>query len=302
MDVFARVIKLLTAIGLVALAGAIVFFSLEVQQLRLQLPLLLKQVDETTQRVSPIIDEIAELKQFLPQIIKQSENYQLLIPEILLRVDTVNQQVPIIIKEVSAITHSIDPILKQSDAWRSDLPSLLKLVRETNRTIAETNQQIANTLPKIPLILAESEALRNEVPIILTKAEVLVGQVEQVGQEASKGVVTGFVGGILSTPFSVLGKIGESTTKMLGLQSADSLSKQDQQSYNQAMARLMVEPLKGANQSWRNNDTGNKGTITISDIIQKEQKNCYQFISHFSIAKGKDQGSHKLTTEACNKR
>lgn len=300
MDVFARVIKLLTAIGLLALAGAIVLFSLEVQQLRLQLPLLLKQVDETAQRVSPIIDEIAELKQFLPQIIKQSEGYQRLIPEVLLRVDTVNQQVPIILKEVSTITHSIAPILKQSDAWRSELPALLKLVRKTNKTIADTNQQIANTLPKIPLILAESKALRKEVPIILTKAEVLVGQVEQVGQEASKGVVTGFVGGILSTPFSVLGKIGESTTKMLGLQSSDSLSKQDKKSYNQAMTRLMVEPVKGANQSWSNHDTGNKGTITISDILQREQKKCYQFISHFSIAKGKDQGNHKLTTEACD--
>lgn len=299
MVAFVRFTKLFFALGLLALAAAIVFFSLEIRQFRQQLPDILKQVDETSQRITPIIDEIAELKEFLPLIIKQSEGYQKLIPEVLVRVDMINQQMPTIINEISAVTQSIEPILKDSKAWRSELPALLAVVKETNVTIGNTNQQLANTLPNIPLILAESEALRNEVPIILTQAESLVGQVEQAGQEASKGVVTGIVGGILSTPFSLIGKIGESTTKMLGLENADSLSKSDRKSYNQAMERLMKKPSKGANQSWRNDDTGNKGTITISDVVQQEQKNCYHFTSQFFIAKGDDKGSHKLTTEAC---
>lgn len=299
MVAFVRFTKLFSALGLLALAAAIVFFSLEIRQFRQQLPEILKQVDETTQRITPIIDEIAELKEFLPLMIKQSEVYQKLIPEVLVRVDMINQQMPTIINEISAITQSIEPILKDSEAWRLELPVLLAAVKETNITIENTNQKIANTLPNIPLILAESEALRNEVPIILTQAESLVGQVEQAGQEASKGVVTGIVGGILSTPFSLIGKIGESTTKMLGLENADSLSKSDRRSYNQAMARLMKKPSKGAHQSWRNDDTGNKGTITISNVVQQEQKNCYHFTSQFFIAKGDDEGSHKLTTEAC---
>jgi surface antigen len=65
------------------------------------------------------------------------------------------------------------------------------------------------------------------------------------------------------------------------------------------MERLMKKPVKGANQSWDNDETGNKGTITISDVVQQEQKNCYHFISQFIIAKGDDKGSHKLTSKAC---
>jgi hypothetical protein len=284
LDAFTRFIKLFTALSILALAVAILFFTLEIRQFRQQLPVLLEQVDETTQRVSPIINEVAELRKVLPKIIEQSEGYQQLIPEVLRRVDM------------------IDPVLKQSDKWRAEIPALLNLVKETNKTIENTNQQIANTLPQIPLILAESEALRSEVPVILTKVESIVEQAERAGQDASKGMVTGLVGGILSTPFSLIGKIGENTTKRLGLKNEDSISKQDRKSYNQAMERLMKTPIKGANQSWNNEKTGNTGTITITEIIKKEQKNCYQLASQFSIAKGDDKGKHKLTTEACNKR
>jgi len=299
MDVFTRFTKLLTAIGLLSLAAAIIFFSFEVQQLRKQLPTILNQVDETVQRVSPIIDELSTLQKFLPQIIEQSQGYQQLIPEVLARIDIINQQVPIITNEVSIISQSIAPILKQTETWRLELPMLLKRVDETNKTIASTNLQIEQLLPTIPLILAESEALRNDIPVMLSEADTLIEKAEQAGQNASKGVVTGFVGGILSTPFSLIGKLSENTIKILRFQDPDTLSKQDKQFYNQAMNRLMKKPIEGNSQSWKNVNTGNKGTITISEVVQKEQQSCYQFISQFVIAEGDDQGSHELATEAC---
>ena len=307
MDTFVRFIKLLTALGLLALAAAIVFFASEIRQFRQQLPALLEQIDDTAQRVSPIINEVAELKQFVPQIIEQSKGYQQLIPEVLARVDMINQQVPIIINEVSTVTQSIEPILKQSDEWRAELPALLKLVdetnqtvRSTNKTIAGTNQQIANALPQIPLILAESEALRIEVPEIIAKAEALVGQAEQVGKDASKGMLTGFVGGILHSPFELIGKIGKDTTEILRLKDANSVSNKDRKLYGEAMARLMEKPKIGAKQSWSNGKSGNKGIITISEVAQQGKNKCYQFVSDFTIANGDDQGHHELTTEACS--
>jgi len=70
LNTFTRFTKLFTASSLLALAAAIIFFSLKTRQFRQQLPLLLEQVDDTTQRISPIINEIAELREVLPKILE----------------------------------------------------------------------------------------------------------------------------------------------------------------------------------------------------------------------------------------
>ena len=287
MDPFARFIKLLTALGMIILAASIVFFSIELSQFRQQLPILLKQIDETTQRVSPIIDEINDIKKFIPQIIQQSEGYQ--------------QQIPIILTQVSAINLSIKPILEQSQQWQSKLPKLLKAISETNKTIGNTNKIIAKALPQIPLILDESKALRAEIPEMLDKTESLMGQAEQAGKDASKGLVTGFVGGILSTPFTLLDNIGSNTIKKLHLKDGRSLSKEDRKYYDKAMARLMEKPKKGAKQTWSNSKSGNKGSIIIDKIVKQGESKCYKFANHFTIAKGDDQGVHELTIDTCDK-
>ncbi|GDY24801.1 hypothetical protein [Agarivorans sp. Toyoura001] len=299
MEGLLRLVRILTSIGLFALAAAIVFFTLELRQFREQLPMLLEKVDATAQRVDPIVAEVAELKTFIPQIIEQSAGYQALIPEVLERIDVINQQLPIIIDEVTTISQAIEPILAESDAWRGELPAVLKRVDDTNTTVRGTNQQIAKVVPQVPLILAESEALRVEIPEMIASADELVGKAEEAGKEASRGLVSGFVGGILTSPFNLIGKIGENTTERLGFKNADSLTETDREQYAKAMKKLMKAPKQDAKEQWSNRRSGNSGLITIKSIDKQGQAICYQLLSDFIIAEGEDAGEHQLTTETC---
>ncbi|BEU04295.1 hypothetical protein OAG1_30950 [Agarivorans sp. OAG1] len=300
MEGFLRFVRILTALGLFALAAAIVFFTLELRQVRTQLPSMLEQVDSTAQRVDPIVAQIAELQTFIPQIIEQSEGYQELIPEVLSRVDDINAQLPLIIDEVAAISQAIEPVLEQTEAWREELPGILKRVDETNTTVRGTNKEIAKVVPQVPLILAESEALRIEIPEMIASADDLVSKAEDAGKEASKGLVTGFVGGILTSPFNLIGRIGDSTTERLGLKSTDSITDEDRDEYEKAMKKLMKQPKQGAKEQWSNRKSGNSGVITIKALAMQGGVPCYQFVSDFVIAEGEDKGEHQLTTEACD--
>ncbi|WP_221076353.1 hypothetical protein [Agarivorans aestuarii] len=299
MEGFLRMVRVLTALGLFALTAAILFFTLELRQVRLQLPSMLEQVDSTAQRVDPIVAQVAELQTFIPQIIEQSEGYQELIPEVLSRVDDINAQLPLIMDEVAAISQAIEPVLEQTEAWREELPAILKRVDETNTTVRGTNKEIAKVVPQVPLILAESEALRIEIPEMIASADDLVSKAEDAGKEASKGLVTGFVGGILSSPFNLIGKIGDNTTERLGLKSTDSITDEDRDEYEKAMKKLMKRPKQGAKEQWSNRKSGNSGVITIKTVAMQGEVQCYQFVSDFVIAKGEDKGEHQLITEAC---
>jgi len=55
MDTFVRFIKLLTALGLLALAAAIVFFASEIRQFRQQLPALLEQSEGYQQLIPEVL-------------------------------------------------------------------------------------------------------------------------------------------------------------------------------------------------------------------------------------------------------
>lgn len=306
MEGFLRMVRVLTALGLFALTAAIVFFTLELRQVRLQLPSMLEQVDSTAQRVDPIVAQVAELQTFIPQIIEQSEGYQELIPEVLSRVDDINAQLPLIMDEVASVRQAIEPVLEQTEAWREELPAILKRVDETNTTVRGTNKEIAKVVPQVPLILAESEAIRGEsealraeIPEIIASADDLVSKAEDAGKEASKGLVTGFVGGILSSPFNLIGRIGDNTTERLGLKSSDSITDEDRDEYELAMKKLMKKPKQGAKQQWSNRSSGNSGVITIKAVAMQGQVQCYQFVSDFVIANGEDKGEHQLITEAC---
>ncbi|WP_220720609.1 hypothetical protein [Agarivorans litoreus] len=300
MEGLLRFVRALTALGLFTLAAAIVFFTLELRQLRIQLPSMLEQVDSTAQRVDPIVAQIVELQAFIPQIIEQSQGYQSLIPEVLSRVDAINTQLPLIIDEVAAISQAIKPVLLQSEAWRGELPAILKRVDDTNTTVRATNEEIAKVVPQVPLILAESEALRVEIPEMIASADELVSKAEEAGKEASRGLVTGFVGGVLSSPFNVIGSMSDSTTERLGFEPLASFSVEDREQYQQAMMKLMEQPKQGAKQQWHSRSSGNRGVITIKALAMQGELQCYQFVSDFVIIEGENKGEHQLMTEACD--
>jgi surface antigen/archaellum component FlaC len=287
--------RVLLAIAILALAWSIYTFTLEAKQVRVELPTLLTQIDQTAQRITPVVEEVQKIQAIIPSILEQSEKYQQAIPEVLARVDDINRQIPVILNEVQSVTAAIPPILEQSNQWHSSLPSLLEQVEQTNKTIRATNQQIAATNKQVPAILAESEALRVAMPEVIRQAESLVEQAEQAGREASKGAVTGVIGGILSSPFQLVDSL---TSQTFGVEDK-SFSDKDQQLHKQAVESLLRNPSAGQTIPWKNTSSGNSGTVSIQSTTQNGSSTCYSILSRLTIAKGTDKGTHSIVTERC---
>ncbi|GMQ48184.1 hypothetical protein [Vibrio sp. 10N] len=287
--------RALLALAIFALAWSIYTFTLEAKQVRVELPSLLTQIDQTAQRITPVVEEVQKIQAIIPSILEQSAQYQQAIPEVLERVDDINRQIPAILTQVQSVTAAIPPILEQSEHWHSSLPNLLKQVEQTNQTIRATNKQIAATNQQVPAILAESEALRVAMPEIIDQAEALVQQAEQAGREASKGAVTGVIGGILSSPFQLVDSL---TSQTFGVEDK-SFSAKDQQLHKQAVERLMRDPNSKQAIPWNNSGSGNSGTVSIQSATPSGSTMCYNILSRLTITKGPDKGTHSIVTERC---
>ncbi len=294
-----KAIKLLSGLGLIALAIALTLFTLELKQLRTELPQLLAQVDQTAQRVAPVIDEINKIQQLIPPILEQSKGYQDLIPQVLSRVDDINDQIPTLLNEIEQVRTALPPLVHQSEEWRKTVPALLERVDSTNKTVRDSNQQIAQVSAQVPSILKESENLRTDVPIIISQAENLVLQAEQAGREASKGAVTGVISGIFTSPIQLIDRIGDATAETLGLSESKSFTKEDQQLHKNAITALLKRPKKDKVETWSNSRSGNTGTVTIQSISTENDSTCYSIRSQIEIAKGPDKGLHNVVTDKC---
>ncbi|WP_242456560.1 hypothetical protein [Vibrio mediterranei] len=301
MEKFMAASKFAFSIALIVMAASIYNFTQEARQLRLELPTLLAQVDSTAQKITPVIQEIKNIQEIVPQILAQSEEYQRLIPEVLKRIDDVNQQVPVIVNEVAQVREAIPPILGETQKWHQSVPDILAEVDKTNTTVRQTNQQIAATNKQIPLILSESAALRKEVPDILTQAEGLVQQAEQAGREASKGAVSGVIGGILSSPFQLVDKITEVSADTFGLKESDSYTKKDKELHKEAVEALVKNPISGKSKTWSNRSSGNSGVVSIQSMKDSSESRCFTILSRLTIASGPDKGTHSVTTDKCIK-
>lgn len=289
-----NIIKIISGFGGILLAISIFMLVLQIQYLRVEIPTLIEKIDATVLRVTPIITEISQLQAVLPSIIEQSQGYQVLLPQVLTRIDDINQHIPAIIQEVEKVRSEIPPILEQTEAWRKVVPDMLTRVDNTNATISNVNQQI-------PSILDESVALRHDVPTMLTQAQTLVNQAETAGKQASKGVVSGVLGGIFSSPLQLIDTIGVISSDTLGLKDETSITEVDQQHYKDALSKLMLSPKEGHYQQWKNNTSGNYGVITINSIDINDGVSCYIIDSDFTIVTGKDKGKHNLSTKKCIK-
>ncbi|MCL9776884.1 coiled-coil domain-containing protein [Vibrio methylphosphonaticus] len=299
MDKLIALSRLLFAFALIALAAAIYSFTQEAKQLRTELPALLAQVDTTAQRITPVIAEINNLQSIVPSILEQSAEYQRLIPEVLQRIDDINQQLPLIVSEVEQVRDAIPPIIEQSDAWHRSLPTVLKQVDQTNQTVRQTNQQISNVNQKVPEILAESAALRKDVPEIIVQAEGLVAQAEQAGREASKGAVSGVIGGILNSPFQLVDKITDVSSETFGLKQDKSYTDSDRDKHKAALTKLMKTPQKGQSTRWSNSRSGNSGEVIIQSVTNTNDATCYSVLSRLNIDSGPDKGTHNVITDKC---
>jgi len=124
----------LLAASLFSLAGAIVYFSVQLANLSKDMPDLLSSIAKTSDKVEPVIKEVAQIRELIPPILKEVSATRKQIPAILQEVKQVREQIPPVLQEIREIRPLIPIVVEEVKNTREALPGLLtrseKLVKE----------------------------------------------------------------------------------------------------------------------------------------------------------------------------
>ncbi len=281
-----------------AIAGAIVYFAYQLAQIGNQVLSVTESLDRVTKHIDPTLHEIREIRVEITEVRK-------LIPEILEEVAEVRRHFPIIVDEVGEVRKSIPPILTRISSVEKQIPPLLKRVDEALAVVGEIQQQIPQivatadraiaTLDQtreemVPLVLQalqEIRLTRDSVELTLNRVEDLVedayfkatdaiGAAQEVGQEASEGVVKGIFTGLIKLPFQLVGTLASPIVKTIGQDVLKQLTEKDIELMATAGNLLFESGDINREQHWENPNSGNSGSITILRIIDHQGIDCVE--------------------------
>ncbi len=124
------------ALSIFALAGAIVYFSVQIVNVATEMPDLLASIDKVNENITPVVNEVTELRKQIPAILKEISEVRKQIPPILEEVKKVREQVPPILEEAREVRVLVPGVLAEVAATRKAIPPMLK---EGNRLIADAS-------------------------------------------------------------------------------------------------------------------------------------------------------------------
>lgn len=113
------------ALSIFALAGSIVYFTVQIVNVTTQMPALLESIDKVNENITPVVNEVTELRKQIPAILKEISETRKQIPPILEEVKNVREQVPAVLEEVKQTRIMVPDVLAEVAATRKALPSML---------------------------------------------------------------------------------------------------------------------------------------------------------------------------------
>lgn len=130
--------------SLFCLALSIVYVAYEIGTTRTQAPRLLVQVEQTSEKIAPVMKEIADVSQTIPPILDQVEATRKEIPAILSSVDKVSEAADTIAKEVGEVRILIPDVLAELQKTREAIPGMLEQADQ----VARKAQKVAKVAGK----------------------------------------------------------------------------------------------------------------------------------------------------------
>lgn len=244
--------------ALVCLSLSIAYFTYEMARLGRYVPDVLTQVDQTTENINPIVDEVAEIRKLVPEILAQVEETRKLIPPILEEVEQTRKQIPPILREVEQIRKQIPPVLNEVEAVRKELPAAINSVNNASAAVVTASREIEATRPLIQDAITEVKTTRESIPPMMDRADELIDKAHIAGKQASEGAVTGVLTGIFTAPFTMVGDV-------LGMnkEEARRFSKKDIKMFNLAVNELLNVGAVGDKREWNNPESGINGRVKI---------------------------------------
>ena len=229
--------------ALAILALAVAFFAYQVGALRQQIPELLASIEQTSQKIGPVLHEVGAIRD--------------LIPPILTEVRATRELVPGVVAEVQEMRKTLPPLVETSAKAINNASNAVRVIE-----------------PRIPSVLAEVRATREALPGILDRASQVVDQAATVGQKAGEGAVKGVIGGIVSAPFRLIGGVGKGLTGLIGLDNRREFTAEDERLAGDATDSVLKNGKVGAQSSWKNPDSQNRGSVALSDKWTRDGRPC----------------------------
>ncbi|MBE9567776.1 MAG: hypothetical protein IMF14_03700 [Proteobacteria bacterium] len=262
----------LSAFSMLALAGALVYFTVELVGITRQIPDILLTVEKTSEKIGPVVEEIGEIRELVQPILDEVAETRKVIKPAIAEYAKTNAQIPRLLDEVEATRKQIPDILNQVEATRAMLPDVMKTVDGASAAVVTISKEVEATRPLIPKVLAEVEKTRNSIPPMMDRADELIAKARVAGKEASRGAVTGVFSGILMAPFVFVGDVGK---QIVGVsdEEAEQLSDEDFAIIEAATSEILENGKVGDIKTWKNKESGSSGDIKLLDITSNFDDN-----------------------------
>lgn len=196
------------------------------------------------------------------------------LPHLLDQVEITSEKLSPIMKEISEISQTIPPILDQAEATRNEIPAILSSVDKISGAANTLSEEVGEIRLLMPKILSEVQKTREAIPGMLEQADRVVSKVEKVAKDTGKGVGSGLVKGIVSSPFSIVGDLGKSVASRLGLKNTEGLTGEDFELIRANMIAVLESNEIDSTISWENPDEKNNGTITLNRQFERNGRIC----------------------------
>jgi len=269
--------QVLLSVAIGYLAYALLSFTKEI-------PGFIDAVDRVTPHISSIVNEV-ELVRIEVGKVRALVDEQ--VPAILMKVDTV---LPLVEQglaqseqyytQLPQLWQHLDVIETQIQLLQQSLPNVLQRVDAVIETTKATTVEVSKWRPHSTQYLTEIKNSRKDIPQYLTRTEAIIIDAKTIGKEASSGLVSGFIKGVISLPFDVVdGLTGIVDAKSL---SAKYLTAQDITIMQEQVLLLLSNDNK-RQAFWHNNDSGNRGNISKESRFTQKGLSCHKltFINHF---------------------
>ncbi|MBL4821982.1 MAG: hypothetical protein JKX90_00455 [Colwellia sp.] len=259
-----------------------------------EIPGFIDAVDRSTPHISAIVKEVelvrievgkvrALVEKQIPAILMQVDTTLPLVKQGLVQSEQYSKQLPLLWQHLEKIENQIQ-LLQQH------LPSVLQRVDAAIATTNSTTEELAQWRPHSTQYLAELKHSHQDIPQYLSRVEAIIIDAKTIGKEASSGLVSGFIQGVISLPFDVVaGLTGIVDAKSL---SAKYLTAKDV-TIIQEKVLLLLKNNNNQQVFWHNNDSGNRGQIKKKPKFIQNGLSCHKltFVNHF---KGQQETLNKV--------
>ena len=264
----------------------------EVAQIREQVPDILEEVEKVRLTVDKAIKEVEAYRKIIPEIVTEAEKIREQVPPVLEEVEATRKMIlavappdperqkapkasmPEILAEVKQVRETVPLILAESKAIREDVPKVIASLDKASDAVQAASTEVKEVRPLVPGILEEVKTTREALPNLLDQAEEITLNARQVGEKAGEGAVGGMITGVLTSPLRLMESMGNTFTGWIWPEELKALTDGDKKLLAKKSAEIIEKDKIGTIRRWKNDESGNRGTIKLLAKADEKGKEC----------------------------